>query len=280
MRNFASIPAMRRQAQAWRTEGLTIALVPTMGALHEGHAALIRTARRQADKVVASVFVNPIQFGPREDFVRYPRDMKTDRHLCRAWGVDAVFAPAARAMYANDHSVFVEETALRRTLCGRTRPGHFRGVATVVLKLFNIVAPHTAVFGQKDFQQVAVVQRLVRDLNVPVAIVAVPTVREKDGLAISSRNARLTSEQRRIAPCLWAALQAARRLCRAKPRSSAAVGKTIRKIIRAQGAYSAVEYIETVCPRTLHPVQTVKQGTLIALAVQIGDVRLIDNLVV
>lgn len=271
---------MRKQAQAWRDSGLSIALVPTMGALHAGHAALMRRARRLADRVVVSVFVNPIQFGPREDLAQYPRTAKRDAALCRDMGVDAIFFPSVADMYAADHSVFVEETALSRTLCGRTRSGHFRGVCTVVLKLFNIVQPHFAVFGQKDAQQVAVVRRMARDLNCPVRILVVPTVRESDGLALSSRNARLTPAERAVAPALWRALQAARRLCRSKRCSPPAVRKEMEAVLRAYGRTIAIEYIEMAEPRTLRPVQTVGRGTLIALAARIGTVRLIDNVVV
>ncbi|MDP2989327.1 MAG: pantoate--beta-alanine ligase, partial [Kiritimatiellota bacterium] len=262
---------------ALRRAGKRIGLVPTMGFLHEGHLSLIKLARRQADVVIMSIFVNPTQFGPNEDFSRYPRDFERDRALCAAAGVDIIFNPAPEAMYPAGYSVYVEENALSKGLCGASRPGHFRGVLTVVAKLFNLTLPDVAVFGQKDAQQVRLIQQMARDLNFPVTIVLAPIIRESDGLAKSSRNTYLSPAERREALGLQQALKTARRLYREGERDA-------RRIIAAMKAgieqipSARVDYIEIVDLDTLLPVQQISAAILVALAVYIGKTRLIDNL--
>jgi len=262
-----------------RREGRRIGLVPTMGFLHEGHAALIRRARTLADWCVVSVFVNPTQFGPHEDFTAYPRDPQRDAELCRACGADALFRPAAADMYAADHSVYVDERDLSAGLCGAFRPGHFRGVLTVVAKLFNLVQPDVAVFGQKDAQQARLIQRLVRDLNFPVHVVIEPTVREPDGLALSSRNAYLNADERRRALSLSQALRRAEALVREGERDAERLKAAMRPILEA-AAPTEIQYLEIVNYQTLRPTPQVAGPTLIAVAVKFGKTRLIDNVIV
>jgi pantoate--beta-alanine ligase len=272
------------QMQSWaldqRAHGHTLAVVPTMGYLHEGHRSLMRIARRRADRVIVTIFVNPTQFGPNEDFERYPRDWERDRAICEAEGVDLVFAPDVGDMYAPDHSVWVEETRLSRGLCGAYRPGHFRGVATVVLKLFHLTQPHVAVFGEKDAQQLRIIRRMVRDLNLPIEIVPGPTVREPDGLAMSSRNAYLSPDERRQAAGLWKALQAVQAQFAQGERRAAVLIETVR-IELARTAPSAVpQYIELVDDETLEPIEHIRdRPALLALAVFLGSTRLIDHIV-
>lgn len=248
-----------------------------MGALHAGHLALLRRARRLAGKagsVVASIFVNPTQFGPNEDFAQYPRPFAEDAALCREQGVDLLFHPAARAMYAADVSVSLNETQLSATLCGRSRPGHFQGVGTVVAKLFNLVGPDTAVFGEKDFQQLAIIRRLVRDLNFPVKIVGVATVRESDGLALSSRNQYLSPAERAQAPGLRAALCAA---ARAKSRDPQFLTNLVTAQISAL-PLAKIDYVAVVDAETLQPATARTKKRRLALAVFFGRTRLIDNI--
>ena len=275
LRILTTVAAARRFRA--RAQG-RIVLVPTMGALHEGHAALIRRARKLAGKggsVVVSVFVNPTQFGPKEDLSLYPRPFAEDKKLCASLGVDAIFHPTAGEMYRGDFSTWVNEQSVSGGLCGTSRPIHFRGVCTVVLKLFMIVQPDTAVFGLKDFQQCAVIARMVRDLDLPVRLVLAPTVREHDGLALSSRNAFLSPEERAEAPTLRCALLAARAAFLAGEHSAA---KLVR-IVRGKIAMTArVDYIEAVDSATLHPAREMKRGDTIALAVFFGRTRLIDNI--
>ncbi len=251
-----------------------LVLVPTMGALHQGHALLIRKARKLAGRngsVAVSIFVNPTQFGPKEDFARYPRPLKADLAVCRKFGADLVFHPSVEEMYARDASVFVEETLLSSDLCGARRPGHFRGVCTVVAKLFLILQPDIAVFGEKDWQQLAILRRMTRDLNFPVRIVGHPTVREADGLAVSSRNAYLTSEERAVAPGIYAALKAA-----AEEKTPARiVAKAEKQISRIPGA--RIDYVRLVDSSTLQPVRRLDRETTLAVAVFLGNARLIDN---
>ena len=255
-----------------------MALVPTMGALHEGHAALIRRARRVAGKrgtVIVSIFVNPTQFGPKEDLSRYPRHFTEDKRLCLSLGVDAIFHPSAGEMYRGDFSTWVGESAVSDGLCGASRPGHFRGVCTVVLKLFTIVQPDAAIFGLKDFQQCAVIARMVRDLDVPLRLVFAPTVRERDGLALSSRNACLSPEERSEAPTIRRALLAVRAAFLKGERSAA----KLRQIARRQISRSArVDYIEVVDAASLAPVRTPRAGDTMAVAAFFGRTRLIDNI--
>lgn len=262
-------------ARAWhsRTDG-PLVLVPTMGALHAGHEALIVHARKLAGKdglVAVSIFVNPTQFGPKEDLSRYPRPWKKDAALCRRLGVDVIFAPDVPAMYRPDASIAIDEHLLSRHLCGASRPGHFRGVCTVVAKLFLILLPDAAVFGEKDWQQLAIIRRLVRDLNIPVKIAAHPTFREDDGLALSSRNAYLTPGERAVAPAIYAALQKAR-----AEKTARAVLATGRRLLRKiPGA--RLDYLELVDAETLQPVRDLGRRTRLATAVFLGRTRLIDN---
>ena len=255
-------------------------LVPTMGALHAGHAALIDRARQLAGArgtVVVSVFVNPAQFGPAEDLARYPRPFAADRKVCAEHGTDVLFHPTAEAMYPEGYSTFVDERAVSAPLCGASRPGHFRGVCTVVLKLLQIVAPAMAVFGLKDFQQYAVIRRMVRDLNLPVRIVPMETVREADGLALSSRNRYLTPAERAQAPILRRALLAARAAFRAGETNAARLRRKLVAHI-ATAPLARLDYAEIVDADTLRPVRTVGRGAVIAVAVFFGKTRLIDNL--
>jgi pantoate--beta-alanine ligase len=269
---------MRRLARELGRQG-RIGLVPTMGSLHEGHLALVRFARRHCDSVVVSVFVNPLQFGPTEDFGRYPRDFRRDRALLAAAGVDVVFHPDVKAMYPAGFATSVEVERLSRGLCGRSRPGHFRGVVTVVSKLFNIVRPDVAVFGQKDAQQAFIIRRMARDLGYDLRVFVVPTVREPDGLALSSRNVYLTPAQRSDAPVLHRSLALARRMVRNGERSAARIRAAMRgMIVRESGG--RVDYVEIVDTSDLAPVRIVRGEALIALAVFFGRTRLIDNLIV
>jgi pantoate--beta-alanine ligase len=261
--------------QAWRA-GKSVGFVPTMGALHAGHAALIRAARAETDFTVVSVFVNPTQFGPNEDFTRYPRTFDADRELCGAVGTDLIFAPAREEMYPPDSRTFVEVTGLEDVLCGRSRPGHFRGVATVVAKLFNIVQPHVAFFGQKDAQQVAIIRRMVADLNLPVVVRVVPTVREPDGLAMSSRNRYLDPTQRLNATCLVRALRKADALVAGGERSVPAIERAMADLIGATPG-ALLDYAEIRDLEALEPVATLHRPALAALAVYFGTTRLIDN---
>jgi len=270
---------MRAAADKARLEGLRIGLVPTMGFLHEGHLSLVRKARTLSDFLVVSVFVNPVQFGPGEDLDSYPVDAQRDEELCERQGVDIIFSPGRDRMYAENHSVCVDEEELSSGLCGAHRPGHFRGVLTVVAKLFNIVQPHVAVFGQKDAQQVRVVQRMVRDLDMSVEIVVVPTVREPDGVAMSSRNAYLSGEERRRARRVYEALCLAEKLCRDGNRDTALIKGEMTGLLAEGSPPIEIEYVETVDYETLKPVDRVERPTLVAVAARIGRARLIDNIV-
>jgi pantoate--beta-alanine ligase len=268
-KTIASARAIVRRARE------PVVLVPTMGALHHGHAALIRRARKLAGKrglVVVSIFVNPTQFGPKEDFSKYPRPVAADEKLCREAGTDLIFRPEVREMYATDASVFVDESRLSNGLCGESRPGHFRGVCTVVAKLFLIVQPNIAVFGEKDWQQLAILRRMVRDLDFPVDVVGHPTIREKDGLAVSSRNAYLTPEERAVAPGIRAALRAAS----AKKSPATILNEAQRRITRIPGA--RIDYVRLVDSESLEIAKNLKTETTLAAAVFLGRARLIDNL--
>jgi pantoate--beta-alanine ligase len=252
-------------------------LVPTMGALHKAHGELIRVARDAAGKegeVAVSIFVNPLQFEPGSDYERYPRPEKTDEDFCRNAGVDLLFRPSADQVYENDRSTFVEETSLSTTLEGKSRPGHFRGVCTVVTKLFNILAPDAAVFGEKDFQQLAIIRRMVRDLNFNIDIIAVPTVREESGLACSSRNQYLDPEERRQATVLHKALLAAKDAGKESANDIVAIA---RRVIN-EADLSRIDYVEVVDAETLKPVNVVRANSVLLLAVFFGKTRLIDNM--
>ncbi|HMP89593.1 MAG TPA: pantoate--beta-alanine ligase [Kiritimatiellia bacterium] len=270
------------EMQAWaltvKRQGRSIALVPTMGYLHEGHLSLIDIARTCADQVVVSIFVNPAQFGPNEDFDRYPRDIERDSALCAERGVDVVFFPPTREMYLQDHSVYVIEEKLGGGLCGAARPGHFRGVTTVVAKLFNVILPDAAVFGEKDAQQLRIIRRMVRDLNFPVSIVSAPTAREADGLAMSSRNIRLTPEDRKRAPLLFAALNSAAKAFYDGERKANRLLAMAEERIRAASP-TKIDYVELVDDESLEPITgTIDRDALLALAVWLSDTRLIDNI--
>ncbi len=279
MKTVRSAKTMARLAANWDRP---VALVPTMGALHAGHLALIKQARRVVGAngwVVVSIFVNPLQFGPAEDLSRYPRPLRRDLALCRKSGVNLVFHPGAAEMYAPGQSVAVNETLLSAGLCGESRPGHFGGVCTVVAKLFNLVRPQVAVFGRKDYQQLAVLRRMVRDLNFPVRIVPADTVREPDGLALSSRNMYLQPDERAQAPVLRRALLLAAEKVNAGEQNAGRLRAAITKEL-AGAPLSRMDYVEIVDEETLQPVQRIERPTLMALAVFFGRTRLIDNLVV
>jgi pantoate--beta-alanine ligase len=271
-----SIAAVRAGLEPYRRQG-TIGLVPTMGALHAGHASLIRRARRDCDAVVVSVFVNPLQFDQQADLERYPRPLDADVELCRRLGVDFVFAPPVSEMYPSKPLCTVEVARIGDHLCGRYRPGHFRGVATVVDKLFQIIQPDAAYFGEKDAQQLAVIRRMVSDLNIPVQIVGVPTVREADGLAVSSRNQHLSSDERVVAITLYMVLLEARRLISAGTTDPAAVRRGAIDVVRADPALR-LEYLEIVDPHEMQPVDRIDGPVLVAGALWVGSTRLIDNL--
>ncbi|UFS72766.1 pantoate--beta-alanine ligase [Geomonas sp. RF6] len=273
METIDTIQEMRRFLAG--RDGL-VALVPTMGYLHEGHASLMREARRRADTVVASVFVNPIQFGVGEDLESYPRDLERDRLIAGEAGADVIFAPTVAEMYPQGYQSFVNVEGITGRLCGASRPGHFRGVTTVVTKLLNIVQPGIALFGMKDFQQLAVIRTMVADLNMNVEIVGMPIVREPDGLALSSRNARLDDAQRKSALCLSRALFAAKEAFSRGERSAATLSALALAPIGAE-VEAQVDYLELCDSATLEPVTTADEKTLLALAVKIGTVRLIDN---
>lgn len=276
MRIIESIPEMHVWSEAERCAGRRIALVPTMGYLHEGHLGLVRNARGRADRVVVSIFVNPSQFGPGEDFAAYPRDFDRDRALLHEEGVDVLFHPSLEAMYPEGAQTHVEVERLSLPLCGAMRPGHFRGVATVVTKLFNVVWPHLAVFGEKDYQQLQVIRRLVRDLGMDVEIVGHPIVREADGLAISSRNHYLSETERRAALCLSRALRKAEHLFQRGERSAPVLLGAVQQDLVAE-PLAQVEYVQLRDAETLEEIGHIEKPALLALAVRIGKARLIDN---
>lgn len=272
-----TISDVRARVAAARGAGKVVALVPTMGALHEGHAALIRAARAGAGFLVVSIFVNPTQFGPTEDFAKYPRTLEADQNLCTAAGADLIFAPAASEMYPERSITFVEVKELDAQLCGASRPGHFRGVSTVVLKLFNIVGPNVAHFGAKDYQQARIIRQMVRDLNAPVEIRVEPTVREADGLALSSRNRYLSADDRRAAPRIYQALRTARERAVAGEIDSARLESALNAELESiPGA--RVDYARIVDADTLRPLGRLDRPAVAAVAVFLGTTRLIDNI--
>jgi len=276
------IGEVRKRVAAARGRGSSIALVPTMGALHEGHLSLAKAARkdRKDGYVVMSIFVNPTQFGPGEDFARYPRDLAQDVQKAGSAGADLVFAPPVEEMYDQDDATFVEVGGtLTKGLCAPFRPGHFRGVATVVAKLFNIVQPDRAYFGEKDYQQLQIIKRMVRDLRMPVEVVAVPTVREADGLAMSSRNAHLSKEERKAALVLNEALMAAKKMAQRGDRDAQAIAAVIRRRLEGE-ALVRLQYVEVCDAATLEPLERIQGRAVIALAAVVGKTRLIDNVIV
>ncbi len=269
---------MQRIARDLKRRG-RIGFVPTMGFLHEGHLRLVRAARSQSDFVVVSIFVNPMQFGPKEDYRRYPRDFSRDRQLLQSAGADLIFSPGVEDMYPEGFATYVEVERLGEGLCGKSRPGHFRGVTTVVAKLFNIVLPDVAVFGAKDAQQAFVIRRMTRDLGFQTRIEILPTAREKDGLAMSSRNVYLTPEQRAEAPALHRSLVLARRMIEKGERKAARVKAAMRRLIRRDTG-GRIDYVEIVDTDELRQVRTIRGEVLVALAVFFDRTRLIDNIIV
>ncbi|MGD9014637.1 MAG: pantoate--beta-alanine ligase [Candidatus Omnitrophota bacterium] len=279
MRIIRRIKDMHRLSSDLRKRRRTIGFVPTMGALHDGHLSLIRQARRENNFVIVSIFVNPTQFAPSEDFNKYPRKLKVDSRLCKNEGVDAIFYPDVQEMYPKEHKTYVLVEGLSDVLCGKYRPGHFRGVATVVTKLFNIIQPDIAYFGQKDAQQAIIIQQMIQDLNLPLRIRVSPIIREPDGLALSSRNAYLTARQRRAAVVLPEALRKARIMVKQRVTDSAKIIRLMHRIIKREKA-ARIQYIEIVDLNELKPVRLIKDKVLVALAVWIGRTRLIDNIIV
>ena len=269
-----TVKETRDIVKAWKREGLTVGLVPTMGFLHEGHASLIKRAREENDRVVVSVFVNPTQFGPNEDLESYPRDFGRDSQLCKSMGADLIFHPEPEDMYDNP-CAFVSIEKLSDNLCGKTRPIHFRGVCTVVSKLFNIVAPDRAYFGQKDAQQLAIIKKMVRDLNFDIEIVGCPIVREEDGLAKSSRNTYLSPEERKAALCLSKSVVKGREIIREGMNADELL-KEMKMVIEAE-PLAVIDYVSAVDALTMEPVNTIDRPVLVAMAVYIGKTRLIDN---
>jgi pantoate--beta-alanine ligase len=268
---------MQQVAQTLRRAGKRIGFVPTMGYLHTGHLSLVQIARENADSVVASIFVNPAQFGPNEDLSAYPRDFARDEKLCREAGVDWLFYPTPENVYLSGHSIWIDEESLSGVLCGASRPGHFRGVCTVVAKLLNMVLPDFMVLGEKDAQQLRVLRRMVRDLNFPVEIISGPTVREVDGLAMSSRNKYLTPTERKEAVCLFQSLEIARALFAAGERNAEKIKATMYTVIEKTSGQ--IDYIELVDNETLQVVKIIEKQVLVALAVKFSGARLIDNVV-
>ena len=269
---------MQRWSDAERRQGRRIALVPTMGALHEGHLSLVRDGKMRGDRVVVSLFVNPAQFAPQEDFASYPRDFERDRELLNDTGIDVLFHPAVEEIYPEGFDTQIEIRELSRPLCGAVRRGHFSGVATVVAKLFNIVRPHVAIFGCKDYQQLQIIRRLVRDLKFDVEVIGHPTVREADGLAMSSRNAYLDPAERKAALCLYRSLRHAEEMIRLGERRGAAIVDAARGEI-AREALARIEYVSLCDPESLREIDPVQDAALLALAVRIGKARLIDNII-
>jgi pantoate--beta-alanine ligase len=272
--------ALQVQCLAWRSEGLRVGLVPTMGYFHDGHLALMKRARPLCDRLVVSLFVNPTQFGENEDLDSYPHDMDGDSAKAEAQGADVLFAPPAGTMYGPDHATWVEVPALGKHLCGAQRPIHFRGVCTVVTKLFMLAQPHVAVFGQKDWQQLAILRRMVRDLNIPVEIVGQEIVREPDGLALSSRNAYLTKEERAAAPAIRKGLLNLADRVKAGQRDAAAAKQGLAEEYGSTLPMGEVDYIEIVDPDRIEPVAVIDKPALAAVAIRMGKARLIDNILI
>jgi pantoate--beta-alanine ligase len=276
MRIITRLTEMQALADSIRNEGRTIGFVPTMGFLHEGHLSLMRRARQECDVVVVSIFVNPTQFGPAEDFEQYPRDEDGDRRKCDMVGVDVLFMPVAAEMYPSKPTVFVTVEGISDILEGAIRPGHFRGVATVVSKLFNIVKPHKAFFGQKDYQQCAAIKRMVAELNIDVEVVVLPTVRERDGLAMSSRNSYLNQEERRVAAVIYRALSSAEQLVRAGEKEPEKVKNKVLAVLREERGIE-IDYVELADQKNLEPLASINESAVLLVAVRLGGTRLIDN---
>ena len=275
MKIVGTVKEVREQVKEWKKQGLSVGFVPTMGYLHEGHKSLMDAARKGNDKVVVSIFVNPMQFGPTEDLATYPRDLNHDAALCESAGVDLIFHPEAEEMYEKDFCSFVDMTGLTEGLCGKTRPIHFRGVCTVVNKLFNIVTPDHAYFGQKDGQQLAVIKRMVRDLNMDIEIVGCPIVREEDGLAKSSRNTYLSPEERKAALILSKTVALGKELAKTEKYANKVV-EAMKKNIETE-PLAKIDYVEAVDALSMAPVEKLEGTCMLAMAVYIGKTRLIDN---
>jgi pantoate--beta-alanine ligase len=276
MKVIESIKEMQSHCESLRISGKRISFVPTMGYFHEGHLSLMKEARKISDHVVVSIYVNPTQFGPKEDFSKYPRDFERDAQMAKTVGVDVIFSPVNTEMYPNAYQTYVEVEQVTKNLCGVSRPGHFRGVTTVCCKLFNIVKPHTAIFGKKDFQQLAAIKRMVYDLNMDLEIIGLPTFRETDGLAMSSRNVYLSKEERSSALTLIGALRLAQKLYADGERNAALIIQQAGKLIKSAD-FTDVDYIKICDTATLEDVDVIKGEVIMALAVKVGKTRLIDN---
>lgn len=279
MKTIEKISRMSTLAKMMKKEGKSIGFVPTMGYLHEGHMSLVRTAKKHTDVAVMSIFVNPVQFAPGEDFEKYPRDLRRDEVLARDGGVDVIFYPSLKDMYPEDYATYVTVEKLTDTLCGESRPGHFKGVATVVTKLFNIVKPDVAYFGQKDMQQALVIGKMVLDLNMGIEIKIMPIVREKDGLAMSSRNMFLSETERKDAPILYQSLKNAENLIKQGERDAKKIVKTVEDMIRQKPA-ARIDYVKALDAKELKEVKVVSDEIMVALAVFFGQTRLIDNIII
>lgn len=278
MKIIRTLKKMRSFSQHQKKLGKTIGLVPTMGYLHSGHISLIERAKKDCDTVVVSIYVNPTQFGPEEDYKRYPRDLRRDKKLAKAAGADVLFTPSNKEIYPDGYSTYVRVEKLSEKLCGVSRPTHFRGVTTVVAKLFNIIKPDKSYFGWKDAQQLIIIKKMVEDLNLNVKVVGLPTLREKDGLAISSRNKYLSKEEREIAPILYQALQKAKKIVSSGERNVEKVLRELKKIIEEKKI--KIDYLKAVNLTDLEDVKKIKKNTLIAVAAWVGQTRLIDNMLI
>ena len=276
MQTLTTIAEVRTFIKNVISKEKSIGLVPTMGDLHEGHLSLVRQSIKNADITIVSIFVNPTQFGPNEDYEKYHRDLQNDSLLCEREGVDIIFAPTVQEMYPVENNVFVDELKLAKHLCGNSRPGHFRGVLTVVTKLFNIIQPDMAFFGQKDAQQARIIQQMIHDLNFPVKMHIVPTVRDHDGLALSSRNSYLSDEQRNWAPQIYKSLQKAVAMYQSGITDVSALKNIVTEMLTSE--LSQIDYVEFVSWQTMVPVTTADNNTLLAVAVKVGSARLIDNI--
>lgn len=279
MKIVSTVKEVRTQVKEWKKQGLTIGFVPTMGYLHEGHASLMKCAKSQCDKVVASVFVNPMQFGENEDLASYPRDLQADAKLCETLGVDLIFHPEVEEMYAEGFCSFVDMNGLTKELCGKSRPIHFRGVCTVVNKLFNIVTPDKAFFGQKDAQQLAVIRRMVKDLNMDIEIVGCPIIREEDGLAKSSRNTYLNTEERKAALILSQTILYGQQMVKGGVTDTAELLSAMKENL-AKEPLAKIDYVEAVSMDTIEKIDKIEGTVLVAMAVYIGKTRLIDNFII
>lgn len=279
MKRLSSISAMQKLSVSWRKKGETIAFVPTMGFLHKGHLSLLKIAKKKARRVVISIFVNPTQFGPNEDFSTYPRNLERDIQLVKELGVDAVFLPSEKNYYPDGFQTFVDLAHMTQALCGVRRPGHFKGVTTIVTKLFNTVMPDVAIFGKKDYQQFCVIKQMTKDLNLPIKIVGAPIIREKDGLAMSSRNVYLSEQERISALSLYQSLKLAKTLIDGGSKNTKPIVNSMKKLINKHPSVK-IDYVECLDADSLIPLTTLKpKKTLFALAVFVGKTRLIDNMV-